>query len=300
MQLGINPTKSVNLFWTLENDGVGFTNYTATLHFPSADIDAGSVTSSFRTALFDGSSWTLPVTASANPTSIQATGVTATGDLIIGENCNTGTTIAYSSLPYCSNGGTATVTLTGTSGGTFASTSGLVINSASGDIDLSASTSGIHGVVYSIAAGGGCSAFETNAVVTISSAPSATIAYAGNPYCSSLETAVVTLIGTAGGTFSSTAGLIIDTSSGAVDLIASTAGTYTVTYTMAASLGCALTTTTTSITVTTDLMPLVPTKKSLLLRWRFCITHSFWVGLFGEIASTPTRVRCGYRRVDLT
>ncbi|MCE7926648.1 MAG: hypothetical protein DYG98_26700, partial [Haliscomenobacteraceae bacterium CHB4] len=57
--------------------------------------------------------------------------------------------------------------------------------------------------------------------------------------------------GTGGGTFSSTPGLAIDGSTGEVDLDASTAGTYTVTYTIAAAGGCPEVTATTSITITT-------------------------------------------------
>jgi gliding motility-associated-like protein len=56
-----------------------------------------------------------------------------------------------------------------------------------------------------------------------------TISYPGSPYCAT-GTAVVTQTGQAGGTYSSTAGLVINASTGAIDLVASTAGTYTVTY----------------------------------------------------------------------
>jgi hypothetical protein len=54
----------------------------------------------------------------------------------------------------------------------------------------------------------------------------------------------VTQTGTAGGTYSSTAGLTINAATGAI-LIAGSAGAYTVTYTMAAAGGCAAQTATT-------------------------------------------------------
>ena len=159
-------------------------------------------------------------------------------------------TISYSGTPYCSNAGTASVTRTGTAGGTYTSTSGLSINSSTGAVNLGASTPGTYTVTYTIAASGGCAQFQTTASITITAAPSATISYAGSPYCSSAGTASVTRTGTAGGTYTSTSGLSINSSTGAVNLGASTPGTYTVTYTVAASGGCALFQTTTSITIT--------------------------------------------------
>ncbi len=159
-------------------------------------------------------------------------------------------TISYAGTPYCSSAGTATVTQTGTAGGTYSSTAGLTINAATGAITLGTSTAGPYTVTYTIAAAGGCAIFTTTTPVTITAQPAATIAYAGSPYCSSAGTATVTQTGTAGGAYSSTAGLTINAATGAVTLGTSTPGTYTVTYTVAAAGGCAVYTTTTSITIT--------------------------------------------------
>ncbi len=103
---------------------------------------------------------------------------------------------------------------------------------------------------YNIAVSSTCGSTNTNVAVTVNPAPSATISYTGSPYCSTGGTASVTRTGTAGGSYSSTAGLSINAGTGAVDLGASTPNTYTVTYTIAAAGGCALYQTTTSITVT--------------------------------------------------
>ena len=65
-------------------------------------------------------------------------------------------------------------------------------------------------------------------------ADAATITYPASPYCSVDGTAVVSLSGTSGGSFSGAAGLALDAVSGGVDLAASTPGTYTVTYTFGA------------------------------------------------------------------
>ena len=90
----------------------------------------------------------------------------------------------------------------------------------------------------------------TTASVTITAAPSASISYADSPFCNTLTSAQsVTQTGTTGGTYSSTTGLIIDASTGAITPSTSTAGTYTVTYTIAAA-GCAAVSTTTSVTIT--------------------------------------------------
>lgn len=159
-------------------------------------------------------------------------------------------TISYAGSPYCSNGTTATVTQTGTTGGAYSSTTGLSINSTTGAINLAASTAGTYNVTYTIAAAGGCAAFSTTANVTISAAPSATISYAGSPYCGSSGTATVTQTGTPGGTYSSTTGLSINATTGAINLATSTPGTYAVTYTIPAANGCALFTATASVTLT--------------------------------------------------
>ncbi|MEO6254118.1 MAG: hypothetical protein ABIO79_12470, partial [Ferruginibacter sp.] len=160
-------------------------------------------------------------------------------------------TISYAGSPYCANAGTATVTQSGTTGGTYSSTAGLTINAATGAVTLGTSTPGSYTVTYTIAASGGCALYTTTASITITAVPAATISYTGSPYCSNAGTATVTLTGTSGGTYSSTAGLTINAATGDVTLGTSTAGTYTVTYTIAASGGCALFTTTTTITITT-------------------------------------------------
>jgi gliding motility-associated-like protein len=84
--------------------------------------------------------------------------------------------------------------------------------------------------------------------ITVNPQPSATIAYSGSPFCAT-GTATPTITGTTGGTFSSTAGLSINTTTGVIDLTASTAGAYTVTYTIAAANGCSQVQTTSGITI---------------------------------------------------
>ncbi|MGN6531536.1 MAG: beta strand repeat-containing protein [Ginsengibacter sp.] len=160
--------------------------------------------------------------------------------------------ISYSGSPYCTTSGTATVTQTGKSGGTYSSApAGLSINSTTGAVNLAASTAGTYTVTYTIAASGGCAAVAATTSITVTAAPSATISYSGSPYCTTSGAVSVTRTGTAGGTYSaSPAGLTITAGTGAITPSTSTAGTYTVTYTVPASGGCGVYTTTTSVTIT--------------------------------------------------
>ena len=152
-------------------------------------------------------------------------------------------TIAYTGSPYCATG-TATVTQTGQAGGTYTAPAGIVINAASGDIDLVASTAGTYTITYSFT-NGTCTNTTTTSV-TINTLPTATINYAGNPYCAT-ATATVTQTGQTGGVYSAPAGVSINSATGDIDLGTSASGTYTITYTF--SNGTCSNTTTTSITI---------------------------------------------------
>ena len=164
-------------------------------------------------------------------------------------------TIAYTGTPFCTSNATPqAVTLTGTTGGTYSSTAGLTIDSATGAITPSISTAGTYTVTYTMAAAFGCPMQTATTTVTITLAPTAAITYA-TPFCSNNATPqTVTFSGTTGaytgGTFSSTTGLTINATTGAITPSTSTAGTYTVTYTIPASAGCAAVPVTTSVTIT--------------------------------------------------
>lgn len=190
---------------------------------------------------------TLSSTNNVSPNPYVATNESNAATLIV--TAIPSATISYAGTPYCSNAGTATVTRTGTAGGTYSAPAGLTIDAITGDINLSSSTAGTYTVTYTMAAVGGCSAQTATTSVAITALPSATIAYTGSPYIHNGGTATVTFSGTPGGTYSSTAGLSINASTGAIILGTSTIGTYTVTYTVAAAGGCAVYTTTTSVTI---------------------------------------------------
>ncbi|AWW00846.1 hypothetical protein DJ013_08495 [Arcticibacterium luteifluviistationis] len=136
----------------------------------------------------------------------------------------------YSASAYCVSASDPTPTITGVAGGTFSSTVGLIINSATGQIDVSASTSGAYSVTYSTA--GTCSNSST-ASVTITALDDASFNYSASAYCVDASDPTPTITGVASGTFSSTVGLIINSVTGQIDVSASTSGAYTVTYTTA-------------------------------------------------------------------
>jgi gliding motility-associated-like protein len=163
-------------------------------------------------------------------------------------------TYSYDNTPYCSNGGTATITFSGTTGGTFTSTAGLSINAATGEVDLANSTPGTYDVIYNVPATAACAAQPFPATqITITLLPVADITYTATPYCSDSGIATITNVSSnLTGTYTATpSGLSLNPATGAVDAAFSTAGTYTVTYTIPAAAGCDAVTDTATITITT-------------------------------------------------
>ena len=161
--------------------------------------------------------------------------------------------ISYPASPYCNSSAPASVSLTGTSGGIFtASPAGLTIDAATGTITPATSSAGTYTVTYTIAAANGCGAVTATTTVTITSLPAATFSYTGTPYCQDESNPFPTFSGSGvAGIFSSTPGLVfVSTTTGQVNLAASTAGTYTVTNTIAAAGGCAQVTATSTIVIT--------------------------------------------------
>ena len=79
---------------------------------------------------------------------------------------------------------------------------------------------GTYTVTINFPACGGCPAVGYSTTVTITGVPTATITYAGTPFCNDITAAQsVTLTGTnayTGGTFTSTAGLTLDATTGAI------------------------------------------------------------------------------------
>ena len=163
-------------------------------------------------------------------------------------------TFSYTGSPYCQNASDPSPIFSGGGvAGTFTSAPvGLSINSGTGVVDVSASTPGTYTVTNTIAAAGGCPAVIENTTITITAVPVGTFSYPASPYCQDASDPSPTFSGGGvAGTFTSApAGLSINSSTGVVDVSASTPGTYTVTNTIAAAGGCPAVVENATITIT--------------------------------------------------
>ena len=135
----------------------------------------------------------------------------------------------YGAATYCVNDADPTPTVTGLTGGAFTSSpAGLSMNGTTGAIDVSASTPGTYTVTYTTS---GTCPNSNDVNITINTLDDASFSYSATAYCTSDVDPAPTITGLGGGTFSSPAGLSINGTTGAIDVSASTPGTYTVTYT---------------------------------------------------------------------
>ena len=164
-------------------------------------------------------------------------------------NPATTATFAYSGSTFCQSGTNPSPTVTGTAGGVFSSTTGLRLNAGTGTITLGTSAPGTYTVTYSVSESCPSSATGT---ITVSPAPVATFSYATTSYCvnsTTLPTPVFAAGASAGRFSASPAGLVINTTTGVIDLTSSTVGTYTVTNTISAAGGCAAVSTTAPVVI---------------------------------------------------
>ena len=158
-------------------------------------------------------------------------------------------TLSYAAGSFCQTGPNPTPTAS-PAGGTFtAFPNGLSLNAATGVINVAASTPGSYRVTYS--AGVPCPGTATFNVA-IFAGPKADFNYPTTTSCAGTTGTITPTLaaGASTGSFTaSPAGLSLDASTGVIDIGQSKAGTYTVTYTIAASGGCAAVAATTSITL---------------------------------------------------
>lgn len=165
-----------------------------------------------------------------------------------------------------------------TTGGTYTSnpSTGIDINAATGEITLLNTTAGTYIITYAtLFDPATCTAAgSTDFTIVISDIITPVIGFSyTTPICKNAQTTLSpTLVTgfTTGGTFSSTTGLAINGSTGVIDVANSTAGTYTVSYVVAANAAtCQVTNTGTFIIV---INPVITLPTSFSYNSPFCAT----------------------------
>jgi YVTN family beta-propeller protein len=112
---------------------------------------------------------------------------------------------------------------------------------------------------YTILLTAGCGVVTATGTITVAAQPTAAISYTGSPWCNTAGVQNATLSGTTGGTYSATPfpGLTINSATGAITPSTSTAGYYTVIYTIAASGACGIDTAQAAVKI--NVSPIAPT-----------------------------------------
>ena len=234
---------------------------------PSQATAAGGITFQWQSSTDGGVTWT-SIAGATGATYIGMPVVTTQYRVVLtcsGQSANsvaatvtvspTASVVSYATPPatatFCTSGTQAVVTAT-PAGGTFSAPTGLSINATTGALNLSASTAGTYTVTYSPPSGSCASPGTTTVTLTAPVTP--TLSFGGTTFCKA-GAAPVTTASPTGGTFSSTTGLLINTSTGAIDLATSTNGTYSVSYT---SPGVCGGTVSTRITIQGNSAPVYP------------------------------------------
>ena len=154
---------------------------------------------------------------------------------------------SYTGTTFCLTGGSQVPVTIATSGGTFSGSAGLSIDPTTGEIDVATTGTGSFDVTYTTS---GTCPDNLTITIDITASPDATFSYAASPYCQSGTATITFGAGASGGVFSEATGdLVINSTTGEVDLAASLPGTYTVMNDIAAAGGCAAASSSTSIEV---------------------------------------------------
>ncbi|WP_435262097.1 hypothetical protein [Tenacibaculum sp. nBUS_03] len=149
----------------------------------------------------------------------------------------------YDASTYCKNGSDPTPTITEYGGFFTSSPAGIAMNITTGKINLTTSDAGTYTITYTTT-DGSCSN-ATSTTITINQ-DDASFRYDAPAFCVDSSDPLPNSIASPGGTFSSAAGLNINTTTGKIDVSASTPGTYTVSYT---TTGACPNTSTKSVTI---------------------------------------------------
>ncbi len=164
-----------------------------------------------------------------------------TFNITISQAVNGGFT--YSDFFFCNTSPNPSALInSGATYGVFSSNPSSLIfaDIATGTINLSLTPPGIYTITNFISAAGGCIDYIGSFTLTITAAPTANIVYPALDLCSGSNEIIEPIInGNTGGLFTSNENTIaIDLQNGAINLNASLAGNYIITYTVPAAAGC--------------------------------------------------------------
>lgn len=127
--------------------------------------------------------------------------------------------------PYCENDPAVTLVAVD-AGGTWTGTG--ITNGTTGEFDPATAGAGTHTITYQIS--GSCGDTDTE-TITVNALDDPSFTYAQGSYCTSDPNPSPTVTGLGGGTFTIDNGGTINSSTGEIDIAASGAGSYTITYT---------------------------------------------------------------------
>ncbi len=190
-----------------------------------------------------------PLTATAGTTSYYVAYVNADGcegqraqlDVIVNEAIVPEVSFAYDSDTYCIAEANPVITPAAdfTTGGIFTATpAGLAIDTATGEIDMASSAAGTYDITYTVEAEGCNPEGTTTVTITINPLVTPVTGFTyGESYCIADTTNPLPATEAGfytGGEFTADAVLAIDAATGEIDLANTTAGTYDITYTVAA------------------------------------------------------------------
>jgi hypothetical protein len=181
----LDPSKSVNAYWTLTNSGITFTNYNAIFTFTSGDIDSGANTSNFIIGNFNNPNWTYPTVGTRTSTTTQATGITSFGDFAVAEAKTLALSVNISGTTIICQG-TSTMLTANASGGTSPYTYLWSTGATTTSIDVTVAGT------YSVTVTDSTNATASNSVtITVNTAPIVTLS--GNPnICGTGSTTLIT------------------------------------------------------------------------------------------------------------
>jgi gliding motility-associated-like protein len=166
-----------------------------------------------------------------------ANGCTGTDQVTVSLTQLEDSTFTYPTSTYCLTGdANPTATVTGVPGGTFTATGGMVIDPATGLIDIAATGAGVFDVTYTTP--GACPGVMTVSI-TITDIFDATFTYQ-DPSCQIGSVTPNFPAGSSGGVFTTAdAGLVLNSFTGEIDLALSNTGTFSITNTIAPAGACA-------------------------------------------------------------